>query len=332
MKSLFYLLLISAAFAQIQDTSQDGEGAEDGTIQVGDGVTGLETLGTDADLETLFKPDENDESLNESDAASSTGGDVTFGPTSDDNGNIVDEGTVDPELSLAEKLENGFMHQTVQPEFIRNLQVDVASLMRRYPSSAELFEEFSNDDRLKVFDKSQPDAEGNPKEFMITVDGVHTGEWCFLTIVMHGDHEYDIHKREFFFPCIKMVESEWNTLFFRELKPDCIKPQIVEPKPVIVRKCHWFYKKTKETYNFSVREMGPVDGADLLECYVESVKKMVVQPRVDILCVEGSIVDNEYQHLTREEYDQIKANHTDNKDGSFTGEQVEDEKKVIQAE
>ena len=111
-----------------------------------------------------------------------------------------------------------------------------------------------------------------------------------------------------------------------------MEPEVKEPNPPVVEKCKWFYKKIEGSYEFTVREMGPFNGGDMMECYVESVKKMTRQPRVEILCSKGAIEDEEYMTLTRDDLEQIKANHSHNGDNTFTGALEETEVTKVTAD
>ena len=226
---------------------------------------------------------------------------------------------VDNQLSEAELMNLGFERQTVQPDWIIRFGITSDDLRRRMQNTEDFVETVSPLP-LVTFDADNENAETT-----FVVSSVKASEWVFLTFTDAKTQE----KHEFFFPYSAVAEND--TIFLRELREECLKPVIIEPKPPTVAKCHYFYKKITEAYEFSVKEVGPVDGAELLECYVESVKKMTRQPQVEILCVEGGIVDSQYKELSRDQYEQIKASHTDNGDGTYTGAAEETETVKVNA-
>ena len=241
------------------------------------------------------------------------------GSSVDANSFGVPPSEVDNQMSEAELMELGFERQTVQPEWITRFGITSDDLRNRMAQSEDFVETVSPLP-LVVFDA---DNENEERTFVVTL--VKASEWVFVTFT---DSESQA-EHEFFFPYYAIASND--TIFLRELKAECLKPEIIEPKPPTVAKCHFFYKKITEAYEFSVKEVGPVQGADLLECYVESVKKMTRQPQVEILCVEGGIVDSQYKELSRDQYEQIKASHTDNGDGTYTGAAEETETVKVNA-
>lgn len=226
---------------------------------------------------------------------------------------------VDRELSEAEKIELGFERQTVQPEWIQRFGI-VSDDIRRRLTSSEDFVEVVSPLVLVAFDSENENA-----EVKFVVSAVKASEWMFITFT---DSESEA-KKEFFFPYSAIASTD--KIFLRELNEECVRPNIMEPQPPTVAKCHYFYKKINEAYEFSVKEVGPTEGADLLECYVESVKKMTRQPRVEILCVEGGIQDSQYKELTREQLEKIKATHKDLGNGQFEGALEETETVKVNA-
>lgn len=232
-----------------------------------------------------------------------------------------DEGDsgVDQELSEAEKLKLGFERQTVQPDWIRRFKI-VSDDVRRRIVSSEDFVETVSPLTLVAFD-----SENDDKEHKFVMSATKASDWMFVTFTDSATEE----KHEFFFPYSALATNE--TIYLRKLLEECVKPVIIEPQPPTVAKCHYFYKKVTEAYEFSVKEMGPEQGADLMECYIESVKKMTRQPRVEILCVEGGIEDSQYKELTREQYEHIKANYNDLGNGQFEGDMEETEVTKVQA-
>jgi hypothetical protein len=245
---------------------------------------------------------------------------IPIGEESDPSFPVVDTSinddsipVIDQELTEAEKLKLGFTKQTVQPEWIDQMGIKSDDITRRVTSSEDFIETVSPL-VLVAFDSKNQD-----KEHRFVVSFVKASDWVFVTFT---DSESD-QAHQFFFPYSSLATEQ--NIFLREVLEECVLPVVIEPQPPTVAKCHYFYKKVTEAYNFSVKEVGPVEGADLMECYVESVKKMTRQPRVEILCVEGAIEDAQYKQLSREHYNDIKANYKDNGDGTFTGEMEETE-------
>ena len=225
----------------------------------------------------------------------------------------VDDSEVDQELSEAEKLKLGFERQTAQPDWIRRMGITSDDIRRRIASSEDFIETVSPM-VLVAFDSEKENNEHN-----LVVTALKASDWMFVTFTDSDSSQ----QHEFFFPYSALATSE--TIFLRELLEECVKPVVTEPQPPTVAKCHYFYKKAEEAYNFSVKEVGPVEGADLMECYIESVKKMTRQPRVELLCIEGGIEDSQYKQLTREQYDHIKANYNDMGEGVYEGDVEETE-------
>jgi hypothetical protein len=218
-------------------------------------------------------------------------------------------GEVDRELTETEKLALGFEKQTVQPDWIRRFGI-VSDDVRSRVTLSEDFDEVVSPNVLVAFDSEN---DNRKHEFVISFQ--KASDWMFVTFT---DADTQV-KHEFFFPYTALVEND--TVYLRELLEECLKPETHEPSPPTIAKCHYFYKKVSEAYDFAVKEVGPVEGADLMECYIESVKKMTRQPRVEILCVEGGIEDAQYRELTREQYDHIKANYNDDGNGlNYTGD------------
>jgi len=233
--------------------------------------------------------------------------------------NPAEGSEVDQELTEAEKLKLGFERQTAQPNWIRRMGITSNDVRGRITSSEDFIETVSPL-VLVAFD-----SENGDKKHELVVTALKASDWMFITFT---DSESG-QKHEFFFPYSALATNE--TIFLRELLEECVKPVVVEPQPPTVAKCHYFYKKATEAYNFSVKEVGPVDGAELMECYIESVKKMTRQPRVELLCIEGGIEDSQYKQLTREQYDNIKANYNDMGNGVYEGDVEETETTTVNA-
>ena len=244
-------------------------------------------------------------------------------PTGDNSGEDLfgpeNDSLVDPELSDAEKLKLGFERQTVQPDWIRRFGIVSLDIKNRMASSEDFVETVSSMP-LVAFD-----SENENKEHHFVLTFLKASDWVFVTFEDADSGQ----KHEFFFPYSALAQHE--TIYLRELLEECVKPVTIVPEPPTVAKCHYFYKKVSEAYDFAVKEVGPTDGADLMECYIESVKKMTRQPRVEILCVEGGIEDSQYKRLTREQYDHIKANHNDLGNGTFEGDLEETEVTKVEA-
>ena len=234
-----------------------------------------------------------------------------------DGEGVVDDSQVDAELTEAEKLKLGFEKQTAQPDWIRRMGITSGDIRSRVASSEDFVETVSPL-VLVAFD-----SENENKKHSYVVTALKASDWMFVTFT---DSESG-QAHEFFFPYSALATDE--TIFLRELLDECVKPVVVEPQPPTVAKCHYFYKKSLEAYEFSVKEVGPVDGADLMECYIESVKKMTRQPRVELLCIQGGIEDSEYKQLTREQYDHIKANYNDLGNGQYEGDMEETETTMV---
>jgi hypothetical protein len=231
------------------------------------------------------------------------------------SGNVV----IDHELTDAEKLILGFEKQTIQPDWIRQMGIVSEDLHQRIAASED-FVEVVSPLVLAAFDKNNED-----RKHLLIVSYIKASDWIFVTFT---DSESNV-KHEFFFPYTSLVEKE--TIFLREVSEECTRPETHVPSPPTIAKCHYFYKKISEAYDFSVKEVGPVQGAELMECYIESVKKMTRQPRVEILCVEGGIEDSQYRELTRSQYDQIKAQYEHLGNGVYEGQLEETETTRVNA-
>lgn len=230
------------------------------------------------------------------------------------------EGEVDRELTESEKLALGFEKQTIQPEWLQRFGI-VSDDVRARVTTSEDFDEVVSPNVLVAFD-----SENDNRKHEFVVSFMKASDWMFITFT-DSDSGF---KHEFFFPYSALVEHD--TVFLRELLEECLKPETIDPNPPTIAKCHYFYKKVSEAYDFAVKEVGPVEGADLMECYIESVKKMTRQPRVEILCAEGAIEDSQYRELTRDQYDHIKANYNDDGNGlNFTGDHEETEVTKVNA-
>lgn len=255
---------------------------------------------------------------------------VIFQPIGDDGGseNIPALGggnddndipLIDSELSEAEKLKLGFERQTVQPEWIQRMGI-LSNDIRQRMGSTEDFVETVSPLVLVAFDSQNDD-----KKHVFVLSFIKASDWIFVSFTDSDTKQ----KHEFFFPYSALATSE--LIYLREVLEECVHPVIIEPQPPTLAKCHYFYKKISEAYDFSVKEIGPEQGADLMECYIESVKKMTRQPRVEILCVEGGIEDSQYKELTRDQYNSIKANYRDLGNGKFEGEMEETETTTVKA-
>lgn len=225
---------------------------------------------------------------------------------------------VDRELTETEKLALGFERQTVQPTWIDRMGISSQDIHDRVTASEDFVEVVSSD-RLVAFD-----SENDNKKHTFIVTFIKASDWIFLTFEDIATQQ----KHNFFFPYANLVTKD--VIYLREMLEECTFPKTHQPSPPTIAKCHYFYKKVSEAYDFSVKEVGPVQGAELMECYIESVKKMTRQPRVEILCVEGAIQDAELRQLTREQYDSIKANHTDMGNGKFEGQMEESVMKKVE--
>jgi len=239
------------------------------------------------------------------------GGDVPTLDTSLDGDNSIP--IIDEELTEAEKLKLGFTRQTVQPEWIDQMGI-VSNDIRSRVSSSEDFIETVSPLVLVAFDSNNDD-----KKHELVLSYVKASDWVFVTLTDSDSGQ----EHKYFFPYSSLVTDE--KIYLREVLEECVMPVVIEPQPPTVAKCHYFYKKAIEAYDFSVKEVGPVDGADLMECYIESVKKMTRQPRIELLCIEGGIEDSEYKQLTREQYEHIKANYNDLGNGKYEGDLEETE-------
>lgn len=303
MKYILFAFLISSAVFQ-----QDNDDSFGFFVQ------------NDSESQTFYSSEDNEDPTTFTSSQNSTGEVVN------DDGSIV-EATIDEELNNAGQLISLLERQTSQPEWIRRMGIRNIDIKNRYPNNLIDFEEFTSPVVLTAFDSANDN-----KEHQITISGVKASEWCFVTFKVHDEPEYLQNERKFFFYCPYLVDSQLENLFLREMLDECTPPLVIEPEPLPVKKCKWFFKKINESYKFSVREMGPVDGADMFECYVESVKQMASQPRVEIMCSSSAIEGDIFQSLTREQYETILENHTNNGDGTFTGELVKDEAVKIQAQ
>ena len=264
-------------------------------------------------------PSQEGEAAPDSQFEDNSGDEEQQDPTVQDINSPPEGSEVDQELTEAEKLKLGFERQTAQPDWIRRMGVTSNDVRGRITSSEDFIETVSPL-VLVAFD-----SENEDKKHELVVTALKASDWMFITFT---DSESG-QKHEFFFPYSALATNE--TIFLRELLEECVKPVVVEPQPPTIAKCHYFYKKATEAYNFSVKEVGPVEGAELMECYIESVKKMTRQPRVELLCIEGGIEDSQYKQLTREQYDNIKANYNDMGDGVYEGDVEETETTTVNA-
>lgn len=231
----------------------------------------------------------------------------------------------DEMLTKEQMLELGFVEVKAQPDFLRRFGVTGPIIAELYPEDPQDFVEFSNEHPLTVFD-----SENEDRETKLWVRGMKAGDFCFIKFRIGGVQLRYQRYHKFFFHCAKILTP--HELFVRVLKEECMEPEVKEPNPPVVEKCKWFFKKVEASYEFTVREMGPFNGGDLMDCYVESVKRMTRQPRVEILCSKGAIEDEEYMTLTREDLEKIKANHSHNGDNTFTGDLEETEVTKVKAD
>lgn len=242
------------------------------------------------------------------------------------NGQGENDSLVEDEMLTKEQmLELGFVEVKAQPEFLRRFGVTGPMIADLYPEDPQDFVEFSNEHPLTVFDSNNED-----RQTKLWVHGMRAGDFCFIKFRIGQVHRRNRRFHKFFFHCAKLLTP--NDLFVRILKEECMEPEVKEPNPPVVEKCKWFYKKIEGSYEFTVREMGPFNGGDMMECYVESVKRMTRQPRVEILCSKGAIEDEEYMTLTRDDLERIKASHTHNGDNTFTGALEETEVTKVTAD
>jgi len=262
----------------------------------------------------------NNENTDELGGGSESGGNAPSGSVgSNYDPNSPEAKEVDKELSDVEKMKLGFERQTVQPEWVQRFNIDSDDIHNRVAQSEDFVEVISNND-LVAFD-----SENDNKKHTFSVVYMKASDWIFLTFVDLETQE----KHEFFFPYTSLVSKD--VIFLRVLLDECLKPETHVPQPPTIAKCHYFYKKTIEAYDFAVKEVGPVQGAELMECYIESVKKMTRQPRVEILCSTGAAVDEEYRQLTREQFEKIKASHTLDENGQYVGKMEETETTKVNA-
>ena len=322
MKYIIFALLIATAFAQ-NDVNSTTVGVEGKSFQDNtDGTTTFATTDGFNDYTQLFN------ALSGSDESTAdTGSDPATTETEVAADGTMTEANVDEELDDAGRLISMLESQTAQPEWIRRMGIRNIDIKNRYPNELIDFEEFTSPSLLTVYD-----SEDSDKEYQLKVSGVKASEWCFVTFTVLNEPEYYQHEHKFFFYCPYLVDSLLENLFLRVMLEECTPPELIDPEPLPVKKCHWFFKKIDASYKFTVREMGPVDGADLLECYVEAVKQMESQPRVEILCSSSAIEDDAFQSLTREQYEAILANHTPNGENSFVGATEADEVVKIEAQ
>lgn len=287
------------------------------TFDLGTGVTTL-TTEQEADdsglmnaiLPTFPDDDENEQSpVNDGTGANDVWNDAV-------SPSEVDPLQNDEMLTKEQMMELGFIETKAQPEWIRRHGIDGHMIADRYPEDPQDFVEFEENIAMVVFDSENDDS-----EVKLRFKGIKAGDWCFVTFRKIGVALHRRHKRTYFFPCATLLTPD--KLWLREMKEECMMPKVVEPNPPTIEKCKWFYKKIEACYEFTVREMGPVDGSDMMECYVQSVKKMTQQPRVEILCSKGAVEDEEFTILTRADLEHIKNNFTDNGDNTFTGDQEE---------
>ena len=210
---------------------------------------------------------------------------------------------IDPEFIHNEVIIDDLVKQRVQPKWITRMGITPEIIHTIYPSDSEDFVKF-NAGEIKVTDS----MDDTKKSLMVT--GVKTDVWCFVTFQVKGMSEIYRSKHEFFFPCSSNTVYTLDTLFLREMDEECLKPKLKKPLSTTVEKCMWYYKKIGQAYDFNITEMGAVNGAEMLECYVESVKTMTQQPRVEIQCVEGGIIEADHVALTRKQFNNLKKNFT----------------------
>lgn len=293
-----------------------GPAPETEVIGTGDSELITETVADDSGLMTAILPTFPSEEDNEQSPVNdgTEGNDVwndAVNPTE------VDPLQNDEMLTKEQMMELGFIETKAQPEWIRRHGIDGHMVADRYPDDPQDFVEFEEHIPMVVFDSENDDS-----EVKLRFKGIKAGDWCFITLRKIGAARHLRHKRTYFFPCATLLTPD--KLWLREMKEECMMPKVVEPNPPTIEKCKWFYKKVEAAYEFTVQEMGPVDGSDMMECYVESVKKMTRQPRVEILCSNGAIEDEQFTILTRDQLDHIKEHFNDNGDNTFTGDQEED--------
>jgi hypothetical protein len=248
-----------------------------------------------------ISPDDTSSTETNTNSPSSENNDNTI--TTTDNNKVLNTITESEFLKPIEE-EEGLMRtlQKTNHEFFQITGITSEDVKNIYPNNSEEFVQFTSEEVLNRTYK----LGDQEKTSSFTVTGVKAGDWCFITFT---DTKADIKERatwEFFTSCVELMlkdNEQKEDIYFREVNESCPKPPLNTEDPLPVKKCKWYYQETKAFYDFAVEIQGFDKSKDMMECICRAVLTLKNQPNIALMCMEEAVVDNNWQSMTKDQYE-----------------------------
>ena len=204
-----------------------------------------------------------------------------------------------------------------QPPSFKYLGLTASAVMSNIPDKLENFVNTASPTPLTT--TTGQDETLRNREFNQSC--VKADEWVFCTFELLDPNPFEESSYTYLF---NFTDLGNNEVFFREASEHCPMPEVKEPVPPIIKKCHWYYSRVEAIYEYYVKISQLTSNENLLKCICEGIMKLQNQPSIELLCLEDALVTTSHSLLTQEKYDNFMELYTHREGNVYDTNQKEE--------